>query len=129
MREAMYRAEVGDDCYDEDPPVNHLQELAAKRTGKEAARPTSPLTEEALTASAALVHGVRHQRFAALECLAHTRQVDRGGLMAEPVTVLLAGTRTVPSARRRKVPAAHDAAARTITRSLTHGRVGRRRHG
>ncbi|HET8911968.1 MAG TPA: low-specificity L-threonine aldolase [Ktedonobacteraceae bacterium] len=37
MREAMYRAEVGDDVYDEDPTINHLQELAAEITGKEAA--------------------------------------------------------------------------------------------
>ncbi|MBI4024180.1 MAG: threonine aldolase [Verrucomicrobia bacterium] len=37
MREAMYRAEVGDDCYGEDPTVNRLQELAADRLGKEAA--------------------------------------------------------------------------------------------
>jgi threonine aldolase len=37
MREAMYRAEVGDDVYGEDPTVNRLQELAAERTGKEAA--------------------------------------------------------------------------------------------
>ncbi len=37
MREAMMRAEVGDDVYLEDPTVNHLQELAAERLGKEAA--------------------------------------------------------------------------------------------
>lgn len=37
MREAMYRAEVGDDVYSEDPTINRLQELAAERTGKEAA--------------------------------------------------------------------------------------------
>lgn len=37
MREAMYRAELGDDVYGEDPTVNRLQELAAKITGKEAA--------------------------------------------------------------------------------------------
>ncbi|WP_376794775.1 low-specificity L-threonine aldolase [Thermogemmatispora sp.] len=37
MREAMYRAEVGDDVYGEDPSVNRLQELAAERLGKEAA--------------------------------------------------------------------------------------------
>ncbi|TMF47335.1 MAG: low specificity L-threonine aldolase [Chloroflexi bacterium] len=37
MREAMYRAEVGDDVYGEDPSINHLQELAAERLGKEAA--------------------------------------------------------------------------------------------
>jgi len=37
MREAMYHAEVGDDVYGEDPTINRLQELAAERTGKEAA--------------------------------------------------------------------------------------------
>src|SRR5437764_7865218 len=37
MREAMYRAEVGDDVYGEDPSINRLQELAAQRLGKEAA--------------------------------------------------------------------------------------------
>jgi len=37
MREAMYRAEVGDDVYGEDPTVNRLQEIAAERFGKEAA--------------------------------------------------------------------------------------------
>jgi threonine aldolase len=37
MREAMYRAEVGDDVYAEDPTVNRLEELAAERIGKEAA--------------------------------------------------------------------------------------------
>jgi threonine aldolase len=37
MREAMARAEVGDDVYGEDPTVNRLQELAAERMRKEAA--------------------------------------------------------------------------------------------
>ncbi|MEW6127684.1 MAG: GntG family PLP-dependent aldolase [Acidobacteriota bacterium] len=37
MREAMFRAEVGDDVYLEDPTVNHLQELAAEMLGKDAA--------------------------------------------------------------------------------------------
>jgi threonine aldolase len=37
MREAMYRAELGDDVYGEDPTVNHLQAIAAERLGKEAA--------------------------------------------------------------------------------------------
>jgi len=35
MREAMHRAEVGDDGYGEDPTVNRLEELAAERMGKE----------------------------------------------------------------------------------------------
>jgi threonine aldolase len=37
MREAMYRAEVGDDVYGEDPTVNQLQERVAALVGKEAA--------------------------------------------------------------------------------------------
>jgi threonine aldolase len=36
MREAMYRAEVGDDVYEEDPTVNRLEAMAAERMGKEA---------------------------------------------------------------------------------------------
>jgi threonine aldolase len=37
MREAMYRAEVGDDVFGDDPTVKKLEELAAARLGKEAA--------------------------------------------------------------------------------------------
>lgn len=36
MREAMARAEVGDDVYGEDPTINRLQGMAAERMGKEA---------------------------------------------------------------------------------------------
>lgn len=37
MREAMFRAEVGDDVYGEDPTVNRLERRAAEIAGKEAA--------------------------------------------------------------------------------------------
>jgi threonine aldolase len=37
MREAMYRAEVGDDVFGDDPTINRLEALAAERVGKEAA--------------------------------------------------------------------------------------------
>lgn len=37
MRRAMADAELGDDCYGEDPTVNRLQELFAERLGKQAA--------------------------------------------------------------------------------------------
>ena len=37
MREAMARAEVGDDVWDEDPTVKRLEAMAAERMGKEAA--------------------------------------------------------------------------------------------
>jgi threonine aldolase len=36
MREAMAKAEVGDDVFGEDPSINHLQQLAAERVGMEA---------------------------------------------------------------------------------------------
>ena len=37
MREAIARAELGDDVYGEDPTVNRLEAMAADATGKEAA--------------------------------------------------------------------------------------------
>ncbi|MCL4458919.1 MAG: low-specificity L-threonine aldolase [Chloroflexi bacterium] len=37
MREAMYRAELGDDVFGEDPTVNRLEEMAAAMMGKERA--------------------------------------------------------------------------------------------
>ena len=37
MREAIARAELGDDVYGEDPTVNRLEAMAASMTGKEAA--------------------------------------------------------------------------------------------
>ncbi len=37
MREAMAKADVGDDVYGDDPTVNRLQEMAADQMGKEAA--------------------------------------------------------------------------------------------
>lgn len=37
MREAMFRAEVGDDVYGDDPTINYLEKYAAELVGKEAA--------------------------------------------------------------------------------------------
>lgn len=37
MRDVMYKAEVGDDVYGDDPTMNRLEELAANKVGKEAA--------------------------------------------------------------------------------------------
>lgn len=45
MREAMARAEVGDDVYGEDPTVNRLQALASEMLGKEDALFTSSGTQ------------------------------------------------------------------------------------
>ena len=51
--------------------------------------------DEPVAALAALVDRVIDQRFAALTRLAHTRQIGGGGLMADPVTVLLVSSSTV----------------------------------
>ncbi len=45
MLEAMKNAPLGDDVYGEDPTVNRLEELAAKRMGKEAALLTTSGTQ------------------------------------------------------------------------------------
>jgi len=37
MREAMAKAQVGDDCYGEDPTLNELETYAAEKVGKESA--------------------------------------------------------------------------------------------
>lgn len=37
MREAIYKAEVGDDVFSEDPTINRLEQMAAERVGKETA--------------------------------------------------------------------------------------------
>ena len=54
MREAMAKAEVGDDVYGEDPTVNRLQERAAALVGKEAALYLPSGTMSNLTAIMAL---------------------------------------------------------------------------
>jgi len=55
MRQAMARAEVGDDVYDEDPTVNRLQEMGAELLGKEAGLFVASGTMGNLVA--ALTHG------------------------------------------------------------------------
>ncbi|MBN1430165.1 MAG: low-specificity L-threonine aldolase [Anaerolineae bacterium] len=50
MRQVMHQAEVGDDVYGEDPTANRLEELAAKRLGKEAALFVSSGTQANLIA-------------------------------------------------------------------------------
>ena len=54
MREAMYRAELGDDVFGDDPTINRLQELSAEKMGKEAALFTASGTMANLVAL--LVH-------------------------------------------------------------------------
>ncbi|MFH0847483.1 MAG: low-specificity L-threonine aldolase [Chloroflexota bacterium] len=56
MREAMYKAEVGDDVYREDPTVNRLEALSAEKMGKEAALFTTSGTQSNLIGVLANTH-------------------------------------------------------------------------
>jgi len=98
------------------------------RTSEYVAVVASALAEETLTAPAAFVDGVRDQRFAALESLAHTAQIGGEGLMTESITALLASARAVPRTCRGAWSAAHQATTRTVTRTLTPGHVAGQRH-
>jgi threonine aldolase len=79
MREAMARAEVGDDVYGEDPTVNRLQEIAAELTGKEAGLFVASGTMGNLTAI--LAHCGRGDE-AILGDKAHTFLFEAGGISA-----------------------------------------------
>jgi hypothetical protein len=90
-------------------------------TSEQVAVAASTLAEEALTAPAALVDRVRDQRFTTLESLAYAAQIGRWSLMTESITALLASACAVPRSCRGAWSAAHQAASRTLTPTLTHG--------
>lgn len=79
MREAMARAEVGDDVFGEDPTVRRLEEAAAARIGKEAALFTASGTMANLVAL--LTHCGRGDE-AIMGMLSHTFQYEVGGSAA-----------------------------------------------
>ena len=76
MREAMARAEVGDDVYGEDPTVNALEALAAERLGFEASLFVPSGTMSNLTAL--LSHCGRGDEYIAGQ-QAHTYKYEGGG--------------------------------------------------
>jgi threonine aldolase len=79
MREAIARADLGDDVYGEDPTVNQLEELAAAMVGKAAAVlvPTGTMGN----LSAVLAHGGRGERvILGDEC--HIYRYEAGGASA-----------------------------------------------
>src|SRR5436853_3262415 len=77
MRQAMARAEVGDDVYGEDPTINRLEALAAQMTGKQAALfvPTGTMGN----LIAVKVH-TRPGDEAVIEGGAHIVQFEMGGI-------------------------------------------------
>ena len=79
MREAIARAELGDDVYGEDPTVNRLEAMAADAMGKEAALLVASGTMGNLIAM--LVHCARGTK-AVLGSRAHTYLYEAGGASA-----------------------------------------------
>ncbi len=79
MREAMAKAEVGDDVFMEDPTINRLQEMAAARMGKEAGLFVPSGTMGNLLA--VLVHCGRGDE-AIVGNLGHTFLFEAGGISA-----------------------------------------------
>lgn len=111
MREAMARAELGDDVYGDDPTVNRLEALAAERLGHEAAVFVASGTMGNL--SAVLAHcGRGDEAIVGDEC--HIYNYEAGGASA------LGGVayRVVPTLPDGRLdPAALDAAAHTSSDS------------
>ncbi|MGI6151193.1 MAG: GntG family PLP-dependent aldolase [Christensenellales bacterium] len=81
MRAAMAKAEVGDDVYSEDPTVNRLQELAAEKTGKEAALFVPSGTMGNLIAILSHTHTARCGEVICEES-SHVRLNEAGGMAA-----------------------------------------------
>jgi len=79
MREAMAKAEVGDDVYGEDPTINQLEELSAQMMGKEAGLFVPSGTMGNLIA--VLTHCTRGDE-AIMGNLGHTFLFEAGGVAA-----------------------------------------------
>jgi threonine aldolase len=79
MREAINRAQLGDDVYGEDPTVNELEALAAEKVGKPAAILVSSGTMGNL--AALLAHGRRGQRVIVGD-QSHIYKYEAGGASA-----------------------------------------------
>ena len=79
MREAMYKAEVGDDVLEEDPTIQYLEQLAAEKVGKEAALFVTSGTQGNLVA--VLTHTKRGDEVL-MESEAHIYYYEVGGIAA-----------------------------------------------
>ncbi|MBI3975112.1 MAG: low-specificity L-threonine aldolase [Armatimonadetes bacterium] len=127
MREAMRRAEVGDDQYGEDPTVRRLEELAAERLGKEAALflPSGTMANLA----AVLSHTQRGDEII-VEARAHTYLTESGGMSAVAGVIprpVLAERGAISAAQVEAVvrtPNVHFAPTRLLCLENTHNRAG-----
>lgn len=128
MREAMARAEVGDDVYGEDPTVNRLQEMAAERLGKEAALFVPSGTMGNL--SSILAHCGRGEEVI-LGDKAHSFLLEAGGMSAlggvhsHQVPNQPDGTLALDDIRQAiRSDDAHQPISRLVALENTHNRCG-----
>jgi threonine aldolase len=129
MREAIARAELGDDVYGEDPSVNRLEAMAAELTGKQAAVlvPTGTMANLA----AMLAHCPRGTK-ALLGLEAHTYVYEAGGAAAlggivmTPIRNLEGGELDLDNLRDEveRPPDAHFALPSLIALENTHNLGG-----
>jgi threonine aldolase len=128
MREAMARAEVGDDVYNEDPTVNRLQDRVAELAGMEAALFVPSGTMGNL--ASVLAHCDRG-REAILGDESHIFHYEAGGSSALGSVVL----HTIPTDEEGRLPVdeiqrairpadVHFAAAAVVCLENTHNRRG-----
>jgi len=77
MREAIRNAQLGDDVYREDPTVNKLEEIAAKKMGKEAALLVTSGTQANLVS---LMNNTKRGNLVFLEAESHIYWYEGGGI-------------------------------------------------
>lgn len=129
MREAMARAELGDDVYGEDPTVNRLEALAAERVGKEAALFVTSGTMGNL--AALLAHGQRGQRVVCGD-QCHIYHYEAGGASAlggmvyHTLPTAADGTLPLEAVAEALAPSddAHRAPPGVLCLENTHNRCG-----
>jgi len=127
MREAMNNAEVGDDVYQEDPTVNQLEELAAKKVGKKAALFVPSGTMGNLIA--VLTHCQRGDEVI-LEVDSHIYYYEVGGMSAVAGVIprLIFGDKGIPDPQDIKMAlrdeSLHYPKTTLICLENTHNRAG-----
>lgn len=92
MREAMARAQVGDDVWEEDPTVQRLEAEAARQTGKEAALFVTSGTQGNLVS---VLAQTRHGQEILLDRDSHILNYEGGG------AAVFGGLQTMPVATER----------------------------
>jgi threonine aldolase len=129
MREAIARAELGDDVYGEDPTVNRLEAIAASMTGKEAALLVPSGTMGNLAAM--LTHCARGTKVI-VGSESHTNLYEAGGASAlggivlAPIANTEAGELELDGLARELATSddAHFAQPSLVVLENTHNRCG-----